>query len=184
MAKKKNNNKKQDFYKTNKQIRHSEVRIVGDNLENSGDVVSIQEALNLADDLDVDLVEISPNANPPVCKLIDFSKFLYDIKRKKKEQEKKQRETSQDTKEIKFGPNTDDHDYEFKKRHAESFLKKNNIVKAFVFFKGREIQFKEQGKLLLLRLANDLSELGVPDSAKPKLEGKRMTIYIRPKKKK
>jgi translation initiation factor IF-3 len=160
MAKKKQQNKKEEyFFRTNRQIRHSEVRIVGDDLENSGDVVSIQEALRIAEDLEMDLVEICSNSNPPVCKVIVYSKYIYDLKKKKKEQEKKQKENSQDIKEIRFGPNTDEHDYEFKKRHAENFLNNNDIVKAYVFFRGREIQFKEKGEILLLRLANDLSEV-------------------------
>ena len=130
----------------------------------------------------VDLILISPNANPPVCKMVDYKKFLYDIKMKSKEAKKKQKETKQDTKELRFGPNTDEHDYLFKLKHADNFLTKGDIVKAYVFFRGREITFRDKWEILLLRLANDLSELGTPDGT-PKLEGKRMTIIIRPKKK-
>jgi len=182
MAKKYNSNKKEEKFRINKEIRQQEVRIVGE-IDNSGDVVTIKDALKIASDLDLDLVEIRPNANPCVCKVIDYSKFLFELKRKKREQEKKQKENSQVVKEIRFGPNTDEHDYNFKKNHAETFLKDNNIVKAFVFFKGREIQYKDNGEILLLRLASDLSDVGIPDNAKPKLEGKRMILYIKPKKK-
>ena len=170
------------FFKTNRQIRASEVRLVGD-VDNSGDVVTIQEALRQANDMGVDLVEISPKANPPVCKLVDYNKHLYELKRKQKDAEKKQKENAQDIKELRFGPNTDEHDFNFKLKHAEEFLKRGDIVKAFVFFKGREITFKEKGELLLLKLADALSEFGLADSAKPKLEGRRMIMFIRPKKK-
>lgn len=183
MAKKKYNKVKEDTHKINRQITHQEVRIIGD-IENTGDIVSIDAALKIAKNLDLDLVEINPKGKPPVVKVINYSKFLYDIKRKKKEQDKKQKENSQTVKEVRFGPNTDEHDYEFKKRHAEGFLNNNNIVKAYVFFKGREIQFKDKGEILLLRLANDLEKIGIPDHVKPKLEGKRMILYIKPKKNK
>jgi translation initiation factor IF-3 len=182
-SKKFDNRKNEDTHRINKEIRLQEVRIIGD-IENSGTVVSIQEALKIANSLNLDLVEISPNTIPPICKVVDYSKFLYDVKRKKKEQEKKQKDNSQLVKEIRFGPNTDEHDYNFKKNHAINFLKDNNIVKAFVFFKGREIQYKENGEILLLRLADDLADIGIPDNAKPKLEGKKMILYIKPKKKK
>ena len=140
-----------------------------------------KEAMKLADQMELDLVEISPKANPPVCKIIDYNKFLYQ--QKKKQKEMKQNAVKVVVKEIRFGPNTDEHDYQFKKRHAEGFLKEGAKVKAFVFFKGRSILFKDQGEILLLRLAQELEEFGTLEQM-PKLEGKRMTIFISPKKKK
>jgi translation initiation factor IF-3 len=134
----------------------------------------------MADQMDLDLVEISPNADPPVCKIIDYSKFLY--KQKKKQKEMKQKAVKVVVKEIRFGPHTDDHDFEFKMRHAEKFLKDGAKVKAYVFFKGRSILFKEQGEILLLKLATALEDLGTVEQM-PKLEGKRMTMIISPKKK-
>ena len=133
----------------------------------------------MAEDREVDLVEISPNAQPPVCKLIDYSKFLYQLKKRQKEQKAKQ--VKVDVKEIRFGPQTDDHDYNFKLKHAIGFLQDGDKVKAYVFFKGRSILFKEQGEVLLLRFANDLEEYGKVDQM-PVLEGKRMTIFLSPKK--
>lgn len=141
----------------------------------------IQDALNLAEELGLDLVEISPNADPPVCKVIDYSKFLYQQKRKQKELKAKQVKVV--VKEIRFGPQTDEHDYNFKLKHAKKFLNDGAKVKAFVFFKGRSILFKEQGEILLLRFAQDLEEEGKVEQL-PKLEGKRMTIFISSKKKK
>lgn len=135
----------------------------------------------MADELELDLVEISPKAEPPVCKIVDYQKFLYQQKRKQKEIKAKAVKVV--VKEIRFGPNTDEHDFQFKLRHAEKFLQEGAKVKAFVFFKGRSILFKEQGEILLLRLAQALEEVGVLDQM-PKLEGKRMTIFISPKKKK
>ena len=164
-------------HRINEQIRAKEVRIVGDNIEPT--VVSIQEALRLAEENEADLVEISPNAVPPVCKIIDYSKFLYQLKKKQKELKAKQ--VKVEVKEIRFGPQTDDHDYNFKLKHAMEFLKDGDKVKAYVFFKGRSILFKEQGEVLLLRFANDLEEYGKVDQM-PVLEGKRMTIFISPKK--
>jgi len=143
-------------------------------------VYPLREALSLAEELTLDLVEISPNADPPVCKIIDYSKFLYQ--QKKKQKEMKAKATKIVVKEIRFGPQTDEHDYLFKLRHAEKFLKEGAKVKAFVFFKGRSILFKEQGEILLLRLATELEELGSVEQM-PKLEGKRMTMFISPKKK-
>jgi len=137
--------------------------------------------MNLADELGLDLVEISPNAEPPVCKIIDYKKFLYE--QKKREKMLKAKSAQITVKEIRFGPQTDEHDYEFKKKNAEKFLKEGSKVKAFVFFKGRSIIYKEQGQILLLRLAQDLDEYGKVE-AMPVLEGKRMTMYIAPKKKK
>ncbi|MBR4998073.1 MAG: translation initiation factor IF-3 [Bacteroidaceae bacterium] len=164
-------------HRINEQIRAKEVRIVGDNIEPS--VVSIHEALRLAEENEADLVEISPNAVPPVCRIIDYSKFLYQLKKKQKELKAKQ--VKVEVKEIRFGPQTDDHDYNFKLKHAIEFLKDGDKVKAYVFFKGRSILFKEQGEVLLLRFANDLEEYGKVDQM-PVLEGKRMTIFISPKK--
>ncbi len=138
----------------------------------------MQEALKLADELDLDLVEISPNANPPVCKVIDYQKFLYQQKKKQKEIKAKTAKVV--LKEIRFGPNTDEHDYNFKLKHAQNFLHDGAKVKAFVFFKGRSILYKEQGEILLLRLAQDLEEIGKVEQL-PKLEGKRMSILLTPK---
>ncbi len=143
--------------------------------------MSIQDALRLADNMELDLVEISPNADPPVCKIIDYQKFLYQQKKKQKEIKAKAAKVV--VKEIRFGPNTDDHDYNFKMRHAIKFLEDGAKVRAYVFFKGRSILFKEQGEVLLLRLANDLEEYGKVEQL-PRLEGKRMIITITPKKKK
>ena len=164
-------------HRINEQIRAKEVRIVGDNIEPT--VVSIHEALRLAEENEADLVEISPNAVPPVCKIIDYSKFLYQLKKKQKELKAKQ--VKVEVKEIRFGPQTDDHDYNFKLKHAIGFLQDGDKVKAYVFFKGRSILFKEQGEVLLLRFANDLEEYGKVDQM-PVLEGKRMTIFLSPKK--
>ena len=141
----------------------------------------IQDALRKADELELDLVEISPNAEPPVCRITDFQKFLYE--QKKKQKELKAKATKIIVKEIRFGPNTDDHDYNFKLKHAERFLQEGAKVKAYVFFKGRSILYNEQGEILLLRFANALEEVGKVEQL-PKLEGKRMTIFISPKKKK
>ena len=156
------------------------VRIVGDNIENPG-IYSTSEALKMADELDLDLVEISPQADPPVCRILDYQKFLYQQKRKQKEIKAKAVQVV--VKEIRFGPNTDDHDYQFKLRHAEKFLEEGSKIKAYVFFKGRSILFKEQGEILLLRFANDLEEHAKVDQL-PKLEGKRMIIMLSPKPKK
>ena len=155
------------------------VRVVGDEIET--EVMSIQEALRLADRMELDLVEISPNADPPVCKVIDYQKFLYQQKKKQKEIKAKAAKVV--VKEIRFGPNTDDHDYNFKLRHAIKFLEEGAKVRAYVFFKGRSILFKEQGEVLLLRFANDLQEYGKVEQL-PRLEGKRMIISFSPKKKK
>jgi translation initiation factor IF-3 len=142
-------------------------------------VYSTRDAIKIADDQGLDLVEISPNAEPPVCKIMDYKKFLYE--QKKRDKALKSKATKVVVKEIRFGPNTDDHDYEFKKKHAEKFLKEGAKLKAFVFFKGRSIIFKEQGHILLLRLAQDLEEFGKVEQM-PRLEGKRMTMFIAPKK--
>jgi len=155
------------------------VRVVGDEIK--AEVMSIQDALKLADKLELDLVEISPNADPPVCKIVDYQKFLYQ--QKKKQKEIKAKATKIVVKEIRFGPNTDDHDYNFKLRHAIKFLEEGAKVRAYVFFKGRSILFKEQGEVLLLRFANDLEEYGKVDQL-PRLEGKRMILALSSKKKK
>ena len=155
------------------------MRLVGDNVEVG--VYLIAKAKEMAIEMELDLVEISPKANPPVCKIMDYKKFLYE--EKKREKALKAKTTKVVIKEIRFGPNTDDHDYEFKKKHAEKFLRDGAKLKAFVFFKGRSIIFKEQGQILLLRLAQDLEEFGKVEQM-PRLEGKRMTMYIAPLKKK
>ncbi|MGM9811097.1 MAG: translation initiation factor IF-3 [Paludibacteraceae bacterium] len=154
-----------------------QVRLVGDNVEQG--IYPFQTALRMADEQNLDLVEISPNADPPVCRILDYQKFLYQKKRKEKEAKANSKKT--EVKEIRFGPQTDDHDYNFKLKHAQEFLKDGNKVKAYVFFRGRSIVFKEQGELLLARFANDLAEFGKPDSM-PNLEGKRMILNLSPKK--
>lgn len=163
-------------YRINEQIRVREVRIVG---EEGSIVVPTRQALDMAHDQGVDLVEISPNANPPVCRLIDYSKFLYQQKKRQKEMKAKQ--VRVEVKEIRFGPQTDEHDYQFKLKHAKEFLEEGNKVRAYVFFRGRSILFKEQGEVLLLRFANDLEEYGKVEHM-PSLEGKKMFLYLAPKK--
>jgi len=165
-------------YRINERIRVKEVRLVGDNVEQG--VYPIQQALDIAEQKQLDLVEISPNAVPPVCRVIDYQKFLYQQKKRQKEQ--KAKSTKITLKEIRFGPQTDDHDYNFKLKHARAFLEEGSKVKAYVFFKGRSILFKEQGEVLLLRFANDLEDYGKVESL-PVLEGKRMIIMLAPKKK-
>jgi len=154
------------------------VRLVGDNVEVG--VYPIAKAREIAEEQELDLVEISPNANPPVCKVIDYKKFVYE--QKKREKVIKSKASKVTVKEIRFGPNTDDHDYEFKKKHGEKFLQDGSKLKAYVFFKGRSIIYKDQGEILLLRLARDLEEFGKVEQM-PKLEGKRMIMFIAPKKK-
>ncbi|MCF8222236.1 MAG: translation initiation factor IF-3 [Bacteroidales bacterium] len=166
-------------HRINNRINAKVVRVVGDNVEPQ--VMSTSEAMRLADEMELDLVEISPKADPPVCKIIDYQKFLYHQKKKQKEMKAKANKVV--VKEIRFGPNTDDHDYNFKYKHALKFLQDGAKVKAFVFFKGRSILFKDKGEILLLRLAQDLEEYGVVEQM-PKLEGKRMTITFTPKVKK
>ena len=163
-------------YRVNEQIHVREVRVVSDN---GSEVMSTRKAQDLARQQGVDLVEISPNAQPPVCRLIDYSKFLYQQKRRQKEL--KQKQVKQEVKEIRFGPQTDEHDYQFKLKHAQEFLTEGNKVRAYVFFRGRSILFKEQGEVLLLRFANDLEELGKVEQM-PKLEGKKMFLYLAPMK--
>lgn len=164
-----------DPYATNEQIRAREVRLVGDNVEQG--VYPIEKARRIAADLELDLIEISPTANPPVCRVLDYQKFLYQQKKRQKEQKAKAAKVV--VKEIRFGPQTDDHDYNFKLKHAQGFLREGSKVKAYVFFRGRSILFKEQGEVLLLRFANDLEDLGKVEMM-PVLEGKRMTIMLAP----
>ncbi|MDR2949277.1 MAG: translation initiation factor IF-3 [Dysgonomonas sp.] len=171
------NNRKEELHKINGNIRAREVRLVGDNVEPG--VYSINEALRLADDLELDLVEISPTAEPPVCRITDYQKFLYQ--QKKKQKEAKAKSVKVVVKEIRFGPQTDDHDFNFKLKHAKSFLEEGSKVKAFVFFKGRSILFKEQGEVLLLRFATELEDYGKVDQL-PALEGKKMIMMMSPKK--
>src|SRR3954466_4135205 len=163
-------------HRINHHIRVPQVRLVGDNV--TVGIYSLQEALRMAQDQGLDLVEISPNADPPVCKIIDYNKFLYE--KKKKEKEMKANSKVSEVKEIRFTPNTDDHDFDFKAKHAESFLKEGNKVKAYVQFKGRAIQFKERGELLILKFADRLKDVGQLESM-PKLEGKRMLAIFTPK---
>jgi translation initiation factor IF-3 len=170
------NNKEQ--HAINDRIRAREVRLVGENVEQG--IYSIHDALQLAEEQGLDLIEISPTAEPPVCRILDYQKFLYQQKKRLKEQ--KAKSTKVVVKEIRFGPQTDDHDYNFKLKHAIGFLQEGAKVKAYVFFKGRSILFKEQGEVLLLRFANDLEEYGKVEQM-PVLEGKRMIIMLTPKKK-
>ena len=169
---------KENPHKINEKITAHEIRLVGDNIDVG--VYQLPKALAISEELELDLVEISPKASPPVCKILDYKKFLYE--QKKREKALKSKATKVVIKEIRFGPQTDEHDYEFKKKHAEKFLNDGAKLKAFVFFKGRSIVFKEQGQILLLRLAQDLEEIGKVEQM-PQLEGKRMIMFITPKKK-
>nr|MBP7471378.1 translation initiation factor IF-3 [Prevotella sp.] len=169
-------NKLKSQYRINEQIHVREVRVVSDEV---AEVMPTRKALDYARQQGVDLVEISPNAQPPVCRLIDYSKFLYQ--QKKRQKEMKQKQVKVEIKEIRFGPQTDEHDYQFKLKHAQEFLGEGNKVRAYVFFRGRSILFKEQGEVLLLRFANDLEEYGKVEQM-PKLEGKKMFLYLAPKK--
>ncbi|MDE6329521.1 MAG: translation initiation factor IF-3 [Muribaculaceae bacterium] len=164
-----------DPYATNEHIRAREVRLVGDNVEPG--IYPIEKARKIAAGLELDLIEISPTAEPPVCRILDYQKFLYQQKKRQKEQ--KAKATKVVVKEIRFGPQTDDHDYNFKLKHARGFLQEGSKVKAYVFFRGRSILFKEQGEVLLLRFASDLEDLGKVEQM-PVLEGKRMIIMITP----
>ena len=166
----------QQEHRTNNMIRVPEVRLVGENLEPG--IFPIADALKIAQDLGLDLVEISPGAVPPVCRVIDYNKFLYDEKKKKKEMKAKSK--TSEVKEVRFTPNTDDHDFEFKSKHAEKFLQDGNKVKAHVQFKGRAIMFKERGELLLLKFADRLKDVGTLEGM-PKMEGKRMLVMFAPK---
>jgi translation initiation factor IF-3 len=166
----------QQEHRTNGMIRAVEVRMVGENI--TPGIVSLAEAMKIADELGLDLVEISPGANPPVCRCIDYNKFLYEEKKKKKEMKAKAK--TSEVKEIRFTPNTDDHDFDFKVKHAEKFLEDGNKVKAHVQFKGRAIMFKERGELLLLKFADALKDVSALEGL-PKLEGKRMQVMLAPK---
>ena len=170
------NDKMKNQYRVNEQIHVREVRVVS---EDGSEVMPTRKAMDLARQQGVDLVEISPNAQPHVCRLIDYSKFLYQ--QKKRQKEMKQKQVKVEVKEIRFGPQTDEHDYQFKLKHAQEFLLEGNKVRAYVFFRGRSILFKEQGEVLLLRFANDLEEYGKVESM-PALEGKKMFLYLAPKK--
>lgn len=171
--------RKEAEHRINQFIRVPQVRLVGDNVE--AGIYNTQDALRMAQDMQLDLVEISPQVDPPVCKIIDYNKFLYD--KKKKEKEMKAKSKVSEVKEIRFTPNTDDHDFDFKAKHAEGFLKDGNKVKAYVQFKGRAIQFQERGQLLLLKFAERLAEVGVLENM-PKMEGRRMLAMFAPKGKK
>ena len=168
--------RKEPEHRINSYIRVPQVRLVGDNVEIG--VYPTSEAIKIAQQQELDLVEISPQADPPVCKIVDYNKFLYD--KKKKEKEIKAKSKSAELKEIRFTPGTDDHDFDFKARHAEKFLQDGNKVKAYVQFKGRAIMFKERGELVLLKFAERLAEVGQVEGM-PKLEGKRMLMVISPK---
>lgn len=172
---------KDSGYRINEEIRVPQVRLVGDDLEGGSIVVPTSQAIKMAQEQELDLIEISPKADPPVCRISDFQKFLYQQKKKAKELKAKNIKVV--IKEIRFGPQTDEHDYNFKLKHALSFLKEGSKVKAYVFFRGRSIVFKEQGEILLLRFATDLEELAKVEMM-PKLEGKRMTMILAPKVKK
>lgn len=163
-------------HKINNLIKAPQVRLVGENIEVG--VYTLSEALKMANDQELDLVEISPNAEPPVCRVVDYKKFLYELKKKKKEQ--KANQAKSEIKEIRFGPNTDEHDFEFKLKHAENFIKEGHKVRAYVFFKGRAIVYKERGEVLLLQLAQRLSEIAKVEQL-PKLEGKKMFLIVNPK---
>ena len=165
-----------DQYRVNGQIHVREVRVVSDG---GSEVMPTRKALDLARQQELDLVEISPNAQPPVCRIIHYSKFLYQ--QKKRQKEMKQKQVKVEVKEIRFGPQTDDHDYQFKLKHAKEFLEEGNKVRAYVFFRGRSILFKDQGEVLLLRFANDLEEVAKVEQL-PKLDGKKMFLFLAPKK--
>ena len=171
--------KKQREHRLNREIDVPQVRLVGENLEPG--VYDIQKALDICAELEVDLVEISPQAVPPVCRAVDYNKFLYEKKRKEKEL--KAKSSKSEVKEIRFTPNTDDHDFDFKAKHAEKFLLDGNKVKAYVQFKGRAIMFKDRGELILLKFAERLAEFGTLEGM-PKLEGKRMHAIFASKTKK
>ncbi len=192
MARRKKNFRKRvvkEYFRINDRIRSQQVRLVGDNFEEVSEAAGKEitpsiyytsDVIKWADELNLDLVEISPKAEPPVCKIIDYKKFLYD--RKKKSKEIKSNAVKTVVKEIRFGPNTDDHDFDFKLKHARKFLESGAKVKAYVQFRGRSIVFKDRGKLLLLRFLNEVSDLGASENL-PKLEGRRMHVIISPKKK-
>lgn len=169
---------KEDPHRINEKIRVPEVRVVGEGIQQG--IYPVAKAIQMAEQLELDLVEISPNASPPVCKIIDYKKYLYEQKKRQKELKAKQSKIV--IKEIRFGPNTDDHDFQFKLNHAKKFLSEGSKLKAFVFFKGRSIVFKDRGEILLLKFAQELEDYGVVETM-PDLQGKKMTIMINPKKK-
>ena len=169
---------KEDLHRINEKIRVPEVRVVGEEIQQG--IYPVSKAIQMAEQLELDLVEISPNASPPVCKIIDYKKYLYEQKKRQKELKAKQSKIV--IKDIRFGPNTDDHDFQFKLNHAKKFLSEGSKLKAFVFFKGRSIVFKDRGEILLLKFAQELEDYGVVESM-PDLQGKKMTIIINPKKK-
>ncbi|MGB2135194.1 MAG: translation initiation factor IF-3 [Flavobacteriales bacterium] len=169
---------KKNPHRTNREIRAAQVRLVGDNVGDA-DIVELEDAIKMAEEQELDLVEISPKADPPVCRILNYQKFLYDQKKKQKEIKAKQQKVV--VKEIRFGPNTDDHDFQFKLKHAKKFLQEGSKLKAYVFFRGRTIVFKERGEILLLKFAQELEEYGTVEQL-PKLEGKRMTVMFNPKK--
>lgn len=179
MNKRKRNNKRRDNnkHRINRQIRSREVRVVGDNVDN--DIYTTKEALRIADDMNLDLVEISPKADPPVCKVMDYKKFLYDQSKREKEIKKNQKKTT--IKEVRFTPNTEQNDINTKLSQAIKFLKRGDQVKVSVFFKGRQMKFKEQGEVLLLQFVQDLSDFGTPDGM-PKMVGRRLIVNVKPKK--
>ena len=176
-----NRQRQEEPYRVNEKIRAREIRLVGDFVEGGNAVMTVPQALKLAQENDLDLVEISPNAEPPVCKIIDYAKFKYEQKKKQKEIKANAAKTV--LKEIRFGPNTDDHDFNFKLKHAIGFLKEGAKVKAYVHFVGRSIVFKERGEMLLLKFAQELEEYGIVEQL-PKMEGKRMFLFLAPKAKK
>lgn len=167
---------KKEQHRINNRIRVNEVRLVGDNIDSQG-IYSKSEALSIADDTGLDLVEISPNANPPVCKIMDYQKFLFDKKKKEKEIKKKSKKIQ--IKEVKFGPNTEENDLSYRKDNAIKFLKKGNKVKVGVFFKGRQMMFKEKGEKLILEFAQSLSEYGTVENM-PKMNGRKMEVIVKP----
>ena len=171
--------RKEQEHRINEGITAPQVRVVGENIEPG--IYDTPKAVAMARKMEIDLVEISPNADPPVCRMVDYNKYLYE--KKKKEKEAKAASKAQEMKEIRFTPNTDDHDFNFKVKHSINFLKEGNKVRAYVQFKGRAIAYAERGQVLLLKFAQELEEYGVPDQL-PKLEGKKMFITLSPKKKK
>lgn len=172
-------NKKQDLTRINDEITSREVRLVGDNVVVG--IYTLSDAKRIADQKELDLIEINPNTTPPICKIDDYGKYLYELKRKKKEQEKKNKQNASELKELRFTPNTDEHDFNFKLNHAKSFLSKGDKVKAYVFFKGREIAYKEKGEFMLLNFVNELIDIGQAESL-PRLEGNKMSVIIKPRK--
>jgi len=178
---KKTGKKEQDIrYRINEQIKAPQVRLVGENIESGNKIVSIEEALRLAQEMEMDLVEINSKSVPPIVRIIDYSKFIYEQKKKLKEKAKKSAKV--EVKEIRFTPHTDEHDFTFKLNHAKKFLEQGNKVKASVFFKGRSILFKDQGQELLERLIDELSDIAEPEQ-KPKMEGRRLIVILKPSKK-